>query len=124
MTSEIISSQDESEVIDLEDELVDFTADLLSLRQSESVLSRLFHQPTGTWTDLRSLLDADDCHLEMLETLQKDCDGVLRVTWLNHPELDQGYCLILFYLDALNWNQLALYNKARLEQGAIRSPHR
>jgi len=124
MTSEIISSQDESEVIDLEDELVDFTADLLSLRQSESVLGRLFHQPMGTWIDLLSLLDTNNCNLEMLETLQKDCDGVLRGTWLNHPELDQGYCLILFYMDALNWNQLALYNKARLEQGAIRSPYR
>ncbi|MGK7887820.1 MAG: hypothetical protein AB4042_00700 [Leptolyngbyaceae cyanobacterium] len=118
MTSEIVSSKEKSEVIDLEDELVDFTADLLSLRQNESVLVRLFHQPMGTWTDLCTLFAEDHCN-ELLATLHKNCDGVLRVTWLNHPELNQGYCLILFYMDALNWSQLVLYNKARLERGAI-----
>ena len=41
--------------------------------------------------------------------------GTLRVTWLEYPELEQGYCLVLFYMDSLGWNSLALYNKTRLE---------
>ncbi|MEO1743102.1 MAG: hypothetical protein AAFR99_14995, partial [Cyanobacteria bacterium J06629_9] len=63
-------------------------------------------------------VDSSSSHTEVAQTLaslQAECDGTLRVTWLEHPELDQGYCLVLFYVDSLGWNSLALYNKARLE---------
>lgn len=106
----------ENELDDLaiEDEWADFTADLLSLRESESILTQLFLNPLGQWLDFSNLLNDDEI-LQKLASLQADCDGKLRVTWLEHPELDRGYCLVLFYVDSLGWNNLALYNKARLE---------
>ena len=114
MNPEIISSA-EPDVLDIEDELTDFTADLLALKDNEPILYRLFANPIGRWLDLACLLDNYDELAQQLASLQADCDGTLRVTWLSHPELDEGYCLVLFYVDSLGWNNLALYNKARLE---------
>lgn len=114
MNPEIISSA-EPETLEIEDELADFTADLLALRANELVLQGLFENPLGNWSDLANFLDGPSEIAEKLTFLQTECDGTLQVTWLEHPELDQGYCLVLFYMDSLGWNSLALYNKARLE---------
>lgn len=113
MTTGIISST-ESEVIDLEEELADFTADVLALKTYESSLRRLFDSPSGIWSDLETLLEGNRQAVNEIATLQSNCQGVLRVTWLNPPNLDMGYCLVLFYVESLGWNSLAVYNKARL----------
>jgi hypothetical protein len=112
MTIGIISST-EPEIVDLEDELADFTGDVLALKTYEPSLARLFKTPAGMWSDLATLLERDQQAVEAISTLQSDCQGTLRVTWLDHPDLELGYCLVLFYMDALGWNSLALYNRGR-----------
>jgi hypothetical protein len=101
--------------LDIEEEWADFTADLLSLRSNESLLKNLFFHPIGQWLNFSDLLDDRDDVWNQLNKLQSDCGGALQVTWLGHPQLDRGYCLILFYVDSLDWNNLSLYNKSRLE---------
>ncbi|MEL7225813.1 MAG: hypothetical protein AAGL17_13410 [Cyanobacteria bacterium J06576_12] len=106
----------EPDIIGIEDEIADFTADLLSLAANEPILERLFTQSAGTWTNLTDFLEADDLTAQEVASLQSACKGLLRVTWLEHPELESGYCLVLFYVDSLGWNSLASYNKARLQK--------
>lgn len=118
MNTGIISS--EPEIIELEEALVDLTADLLSLQAYEDVLKDLFNKPAGIWSDLTDFLVKDQPVAQEMVSLQSDCNGTVRVTWLEHPELAQGYCLVLFYMGALGWNNLALYNKARLDSSASR----
>ena len=100
--------------LETEDEWADFTADLLSLKISGPILKRLFTNPLGHWLDFSELLSGHDETVRKLEILQSECDGTLRVAWLDYPDLDRGYCMILFYVDSLGWNNLALYNKAVL----------
>lgn len=35
------------------------------------------------------------------------------VTWLDHPKAayGEGYCIIIFFVEALHWKNVALYNK-------------
>jgi hypothetical protein len=102
--------------LDIEEEWTDFTADLLSLRSNESLLNNLFSHPIGQWLNFSNLLGGQGELCQRLDNLQTDCDGTLQVTWLSHPQLDRGYCLVLFYVESLDWNNLSLYNKARLEE--------
>lgn len=102
--------------LDIEEEWADFTADLLSLRSNESLLKNLFSHPIGQWLDFSDLLDSQDEVWNQLNKLQSNYGGILQVTWLNHPRLDRGYCLVLFYVNSLDWNNLSLYNKSRLEE--------
>ncbi len=115
MNPKTISSV-ELETLDIEEELTDFTADLLALKANEVFLERLFAKPVGQWSDLAGFFDKNEQIYHKLTSLQANCEGTLRVTWLEHPELVKGYCLVLFYVDSLEWNNLALYNKARLER--------
>lgn len=106
----------ELETLDIKEELTDFTADLLALKVHEVFLERLFAKPRGGWSDLADFFDKDEQVSHKLASLQTNCEGTLWVTWLVHPELVKGYCLVLFYVDSLAWNNLAVYNKARLEK--------
>ena len=115
MTSEMITEAAlELDALDVEDELEDFTADLLALKQNEGILRRLFDHSLGQWSDLMSLLDESGSVANGLQVLEEKCGGSLQLTWLEHPDLNTGYCFILFYVDSLAWNNLALYNKGRL----------
>ena len=113
MSAGIISSI-EPEIIDLEDEIADFTGDLLALEVYESSLKRLFENDAGTWLKLTDLLEQNQQAVKTIVALESDCQGALQATWIDHPNLESGYCLVLFYVDALEWNNLAVYNKARL----------
>lgn len=111
-------SSAEPDIIDIEDELADFTADLIALSANEYILSRLFAEPAGSWSNLASFLERHQQAVQAVKKIQADCDGTVQVTWLEHPILDHGYCLVLFYVDSLGWNNLAVYNKARLQRKA------
>lgn len=115
MSSGMISAA-ELDIIDIEDELADFTADLLALSANEHILKRLLKEPAGSWSNLANFLEGHQQATQVVEKFQSDCNGILQVTWLAHPRLDRGYCLVLFYVDALGWNNLAVYNKARLQR--------
>jgi hypothetical protein len=69
---------------------------------------RLFEHPVGTWADLATLLEHDPQTANVLSALQSDCQRTLRLTWLDYPDLKLGYCLILFYVESLGWNSLAI----------------
>lgn len=111
MNSSNMISSAEIDAITLEDELADFTADLLALKSNEHVLQRLFSEPAGVWSDVGSFVESH----QTSESLKLIYDGALQVTWLDHPELDSGYCLVLFYADSVGWNNLAIYNKANIQ---------
>ena len=113
MSSGIIASV-EPDIIDIEDELTDFAADLLALKKNETVLKCLFAQPAGTWVKATSCIDNTDQIYQEISSLQASCNGTLQITWLERPELGHDYGLVLFYVDSLGWNSLALYNRGLL----------
>jgi hypothetical protein len=114
MTSDIITS-DDLNTLDLEDELADFTADLLALKSNQPFLKALFDQPPGYWLELKTLCsNLNNAVMIDLAALEAQGQGQLRVTWLEHPETSLDYCLVLFYFDSLGWNSLALYHRSQI----------
>lgn len=103
-------------IIEIEDEVADFAADLLALEEHEFVLEYLFKRPAGKWCNLVDFITDDHPIVQKITSLQSDCHGQLKVTWIEHPDLESGYCFVVFYVDSLNWNSLALYNKDRLQR--------
>jgi hypothetical protein len=111
MSSETISAD---LALDLETELEDLTADVLALKVHEESLRMLFSHSAGTWLNLQSLLDSSSAISQHLHHLEAQADGMVQITWLPHPQTTSDYCLVLFYLDVLNWTNLSLYHQKRL----------
>jgi len=103
---------DEGEM-ELEDQLSDLTADLVASRFNETFLERLFAVPTGQWLKVESLCRGLEIQAKFAD-LRQEYGEDLQVCWLEHPSQDSGFCLILFYVESLHWNNLALYNKTAL----------
>lgn len=103
--------EDHWEDMDLEDELADIAADLVEFEENSLFLSRLFAAAVGQWLEVISLCDGLERVANQLTELNDLCEGTLKVTWLEHPISGSGYSLILFYMEELHWNSLALYNK-------------
>lgn len=97
--------------MDLEDRLGDLVADLVEFEHNSPFLLRLFAVASGHWLEVKSLCDGLEHVASQLAQLNDICEGTLKVTWLEHPTSSSGYCLILFYMEELHWNSLALYNK-------------
>jgi hypothetical protein len=93
----------------LEDELLDFTADLLGLKPNQPFLAGLFAQPSGRWMNVGDLV-AGEMRRTLME-LETFSEGQLQVTWLNHPETSDDYCLVLFLMESLGWDNLAIYHR-------------
>ena len=101
------------ETLDPEDRLSCITADLLEYDRNSPFLVRLFAQKSGEWSAIEplcaGLLDIET----QLHAFSAVSPAKLRVTWLNYPAATgSGFCLILFFAEALHWNNLALYNQA------------
>ncbi|MFB2968059.1 hypothetical protein ACE1CD_03725 [Aerosakkonema sp. BLCC-F183] len=101
---------EESLEIDLEDRLSDLTADLVALESNSAFLARLFSLESGKWVDLEPLCsELNEIRSEIAE-LKKSFQGTIRVTWLDYPDAE-GFCTIVFFVAALHWSNLALYNQ-------------
>lgn len=99
--------------IDIEDRLSCLTADLVEFESNSLFLQRLFSIDAGKWVEVGPLCsDLRQVEVQLRE-LREVLEGELRVTWLEYPDAANGagYCLILFFVEALHWNNLALYNK-------------
>jgi hypothetical protein len=99
--------------MNVEDTLIDMTADLAALQEHEPFLEALFARPAGTWTAIECL----DLHLprmkEAIAQIQQDTAGTLQVSWLDYPHATtgSGYCVIIFFLEELPWSRVILYNR-------------
>jgi hypothetical protein len=102
---------DRPDALDIEDELLDFTADLLALKEYQDVLGQLFAKEAGQWAHLSELLqDFPEMHSNLL-ALEALAKGRLQVNWLRHPETSEAYCLVLFFMESLGWDNLAVYHR-------------
>jgi hypothetical protein len=90
-------SIDRPDALDLEDELLDFTADLLALKEYQAVLGQLFGLEVGQWENLSELLQGFPEMRNRLVELESLAKGRLRVNWLRHPETSDAYYLVLFF---------------------------
>jgi hypothetical protein len=98
--------------LDLEDELLNFTADLLALKINQIVLEGLFGLGAGEWVNLGELLETLPEMAQQLTEFERVAGGQLQVTWLRHPETSESYCLVLFFMESLSWDSLAIYNRS------------
>lgn len=104
---------DESLEMSLEDELSNLTADLVTLEINYPFLNRLFSVESGKWVELESLcIDLNEIKAELVE-MKKSFQGTIRVSWLEYPDAvcGEGFCTIIFFVEALHWSNLALYNQ-------------
>lgn len=101
--------------LEIEDQLSCLTADLVEHESNQPFLQRLFANKAGQWLDIYTLCQDLNSILNQFKSLELECEGILQVTWLDYPtNLGEGYCLIIFYLESLHWNNLALYCKNNL----------
>ena len=95
----------------LRDALEDWFCDLVSLRRREAWLLQVLAGPKGAWHDVdqvaRSLALAPP-------QLPFDEPGALWLSWLDAPEAQPGFCLVLAYDDRTLWSKVALFNRALL----------
>ncbi|MEX0272079.1 hypothetical protein AB3R30_23420 [Leptolyngbyaceae cyanobacterium UHCC 1019] len=112
MTLETTLARD-LETLDPEDLLSCITADLLEYDRNSPFLVRLFAQKSGEWSAIEPLCaNLPDIETQ-LHALSAISSAQLRVTWLSYPAATgSGFCLILFFAEALHWDNLALYNQA------------
>lgn len=118
MTTNLSTLNSIQDNLELEDQLSCLTADLLELKQNSSFLEQLFQQKAGQWTEVNSLCNNLDNIINELALIRHQYQLDLQVTWLDYPQsvLGDGYCLIIFYLESLHWNQVSLYNKKHFTQ--------
>ncbi len=105
--------EDGLEELELEDRLSSLTADLVEFESNDLFLERLFSEEAGKWIEIESLCSKLQEIEGQFEELRKSFEGTLQVTWLDYPSVAYGggYCLIIFFVEALHWSNLALYNK-------------
>lgn len=104
----------------IEDELFDWTGDFLSLTHFEPVLKQLFIHPSGDWLKVKSLFADNSEITERLDELETKAGDPLCVVWLDDPaaEPDDDYSVIVFFVAALHWHTLAVYNRGRLQRSS------
>jgi len=99
--------------MNIEDTLAEITTDLVAVQEATPFLKALFTTPAGAWTTL----DEYYADLPQLQTsmrqLPHDVSEALQVSWLDYPPsvYGSGYCVIIFFLEALPWHNVVLYNK-------------
>lgn len=104
---------EESIEMELEDKLSCLTADLVEFESNSPFIERLFSEEASKWIEIQSLCSGLKEIESQLEELKESFEGTLRVTWLDYPDaaVGKGYSLIIFFVEALHWSNLALYNK-------------
>jgi hypothetical protein len=110
MTANTVMAE-QPDALDLEDELLDFTADLLTLKANQSFIASLLAQPRGQWVNVATIVQDTIQVCQTLTALEASSGGRLQVTWLSHPETNDDYCLILFFMESLDWDSLAVYHR-------------
>lgn len=116
MTLDIQKNLNLQEDIELEDQLSCLTADLVEYKSNQQFIKNLFAIEAGKWTNIDTLCKGMTNIKTELELIKNSCDGLLQVTWLDYPmtTMGEGYCVIIFYLESLHWDNVALYNKHHL----------
>ncbi len=95
----------------MDEQLNDFSADLLSEKRHEIFLERLFSLGAGTWRLVRSLAgDLPEMQVR-LNALERVTEPELYATWLDHPGVARGFCVIIFFSTSTLWSYTALLNK-------------
>jgi hypothetical protein len=126
------SLEDGLEELELEDKLLDITTELVSINNNSLFLERLFSQDAGQWIEIESLCSGIreiETQLEELRELFAACFperiGTLRVTWLDYPNttLGEACYMIIFFLEALHWSNVALYSKALFLRKSAQETH-
>jgi hypothetical protein len=101
----------QTDALELEDELLDLTADLLALKDNQSFVSALFEVPSGQWLNVGEMLSGRPAVQEQLRELETMSQGQLQVVWLPHPETSAAYSLVLFFMESIGWDNLAVYHR-------------
>lgn len=98
--------------MNIEDELSDLTADLLSDTRYEPALVQLFSQKAGIWVLVASVVDNEP----RLKAVEEAAGGPLHMAWMDYSGSDygDGYCTIAFFVEASLWSSIAIYNRGRL----------
>lgn len=104
--------------LEIEDELSDFVANLVSETGGETILKWLFDVTPGQWTALHNLSTVAPTINQRLKALEQQAAGKLHVMWADFPGsvYGVGYCTISVFVESLHWHALAVYNKARLDR--------
>ena len=101
----------------IEDELTDFAADIVSDLEYEGIVRELFNRPAGQWHLLADLGKKADRLMDRIASLQESAGDIV-VAWMDYPESSYGagYCTVSFFVEAIHWHTLAIYNCGHMGQ--------
>lgn len=99
--------------MNIEEQLYDMSADLLSERQFLPFVERLFAEEPGAWSTVASLCNGISLAEDRIRSLCDQLEGNLVVTWLEYVggPYGPGFASVIFFEDQLLWSSIAVYNK-------------
>ncbi len=104
MEEEIEKSDEEIAELLMEEEYSSISADLLSQKGYKEFLKHLGSKEAGVWVEVASLTVGAMEAFVRLKSLEGNKDAKLHVMWTEHPEVPEGYCVIVFFLLSTLWS--------------------
>jgi hypothetical protein len=100
----------------VQETILSYCADLLSESKNEHLVRELFSCPPGHWHRVATLAERCQVPLPPPRGPGKDLD----VTWLEHPGLESGFVIILFFSQSKLFSNAGVYNRAWLLKSSER----
>lgn len=104
---------EEALLIDLDDQLVELIAALITPEQSEPFLTRLFSFDPGMWIGVAAVCAEHPALVDEVARIEERLRGTLRVTWLDYASSlhGPGHCTIIFFVEEVMWSSIALVER-------------
>jgi len=103
--------------MNIEEELYDLSADLLTEQRFFPFIERLFAQNPGVWSRVELLCSGIPLIEDRVQSLSAQLEGNFMVSWLDYSggPYVSGFASIMFFEDQLLWSSIAVYNRERIQ---------
>lgn len=87
------------------------TLSLLTESSNLKFLESLFSRPSGEWLSVSYILQNHSKLAKEITDVEQLIQDKLRVTWLGYPDVNDDFCIIIFFVEAILWHDFAFFNK-------------
>ena len=99
------NNEEDQNIIELSNLVVD-------LAQALPVIKALLSGKPSAWREVWALCPNNSEIKTRTQKLEQKLDGILWVMWLEQPQADEDAKLVLFHMDSVFWNTMAICYKS------------